>query len=319
MAVKFKVLMYEPMHRQGTKLLESRCELVYAQSFDEAHLISLAEDVDALVIRANGAVTAALLEAAPRLKVIGRHGVGLDGIDLAAAKQRGVMVVYTPTANTQSVAEHFVGLAITLAKKLRSADQALRAGRWQARYELIGSELMGKILGVLGFGRIGQQTARICHLGFNMPVIYYDVVAGPQAEAELGAQRVEMAEVFKQADFISINLPLLPATQGCINAAMLALMKPSAFLLNMARGPIWNEADVYQALAAGRIAGVGADVYAQEPASADNPLFKLDSFVGSPHMSAHTDEAMIKMSLVARDVLAVLEGNKPQFPVPGFA
>jgi D-3-phosphoglycerate dehydrogenase / 2-oxoglutarate reductase len=319
MAGRFKVLMYESMHQEGTKLLESKCELIYAQSFEEAHLLSLVPDVDALVIRANGAVTGAILEAAPRLKVIGRHGVGLDCIDLAAAKQRGVMVVYTPTANTQSVAEHFVGLAITLAKKLRSADQALRAGRWQARYELIGSELRGKTLGVLGFGRIGQQTARICHLGFNMPVIYYDVINYPDAEAALGARHLEMAEVFKQADFISINLPLLPSTQGCVNAQMLSLMKPSAFLLNMARGPIWNEADVYQALAAGRIAGVGADVYAQEPASADNPLFKLDSFVGSPHMSAHTEEAMIKMSLVARDVLAVLECNKPQFPVPGFA
>ncbi|RJX30121.1 MAG: hydroxyacid dehydrogenase [Desulfarculus sp.] len=318
MAGKFKVLMYEPMHQEGTKLLESRCELVYAQSFDEQHLLSLVPDVDALVIRANGAVTKAILEAALRLKVIGRHGVGLDGIDLEAAKRRGVVVVYTPTANTQSVAEHFVGLAITLAKKLRSADQALRAGRWQSRYELIGAELNGKTLGVLGFGRIGQQTARICRLGFNMPVIYYDVVNYPQAEAELGARRLEMAAVFQQADFISINLPLLPSTQGCVNAQMLGLMKPSAFLLNMARGPIWNEADVYQALAAGRIAGVGADVYAQEPALADNSLFGLDSFVGSPHMSAHTEEAMVKMSLVARDVLAVLEGRKPHFPVPGF-
>ncbi len=225
-------------------------------------------------------------------------------------------VVYTPVANTESVAEHFVALSLLLAKKVRLADQALRAGRWQARHELIGVELRGKTVGVLGFGRIGQQTARICHFGFAMPVIYHDAINYPEAEAELGARRVEMAEVFKQADFISVNLPLLPATKGCINAALISLMKPTAILVNMARGPIWKEADVAAALKAGKLAGVGADVFEQEPTTPDNPLFGLDNFVGTPHMSAHTEESMIRMSLVAEDVIAVLEGRTPQFPVP---
>jgi D-3-phosphoglycerate dehydrogenase len=305
------------MHAEGTKLLAEKCELQYAQSFDEAHLISLVRDVDAIVIRASGAVSRAIIAAAPRLKVIGRHGVGLDGIDLDAAKDRGVSVVYTPTANTESVAEHFVGLALMLAKRLRSGDMELRRGNWKARYALIGTELRGKTLGVLGFGRIGQQTARICHFGFAMPVIYTDVIGYPTAEAELGAVRADMETVCRRADFISINLPLLPNTRGAVNAALIRQMKPTAFLINMARGPLWNEADVFTALKDGLIAGAGADVFEEEPASAGNPLFTLDNFVGSPHMSAHTDEGMIRMSLVAGDVLAVLEGRQPEFPVPG--
>lgn len=316
MGSKFKVLLYETMHEAGTRLLAEKCELVYAKSFEEEHLISPVHDVDAIVIRANGAVSRKIIDAAPRLKVIGRHGVGLDGIDLAAAAERGIPVVYTPTANTESVAEHFVALALMLAKKVRLGDIALRQGNWKARYDLIGTELRGKTLGILGCGRIGQQTARICHYGFAMPVVYYDVIDYPRVESELGAVRAEMEEVCRRADFVSINLPMLPDTRGRVNADLIRHMKPSAFLINMARGPIWNEADVLDALKSGRIAGAGSDVFESEPALAGNPLFAMDNFVGTPHMSAHTDEGMSRMSLVASDVLAILEGRKPEFPVP---
>ena len=312
---KFKVLLYEPMHQAGTRLLEEKCDLLYAQSFDEEHLASMAREVDAVVIRANGSVSATIMDAAPRLKVIGRHGAGLDCIDIRAAQARGIKVVYTPFANTECVAEHFVALALMLAKKMRLADEALRKGNWQARYELIGTELRGKTLGVLGFGRIGQQTARICRLGFAMTVFYYDAVDYPDVEAELGAKRMDIREVLRLSDFISVNLPLLPATRSFINADLIRHMKETAFLINMARGPIWNEADVVNALKSGRIAGVGSDVYEVEPPSPDNPLFSMDTFVGTPHMSAHTEEGMIKMSLVAKDVIAVLEDREPEFPV----
>ena len=317
MGSRFKVLLYEAMHAEGTKLLEEKCDVIYAKSFEESHLISLVGDVDAIVIRANGAVSRAVIDAAKRLKVIGRHGVGLDGIDLAAAKERGIPVVYTPVANTESVAEHFVALALMLAKKIKLGDIAVRQGNWKARYELIGTELRGKTLGVLGFGRIGQQTARICHYGFSTRVMYYDVVDYPETAAELKAVRAEMEEVCRRADFISINLPLLSATRGCINTALIGHMKSSAILVNMARGPIWNEADVLEALKTGRIAAAGADVFEEEPTPKQNPLFAMDNFVGTPHMAAHTNEGMIRMSMVARDVLAVLEGKNPEFPVPG--
>lgn len=314
MASRFKILLYEAMHREGTTLLQEKCDLIYAKSYDEECLLVQAADVDAIIIRANGAVTEKLIEAASKLKVIGRHGVGLDAIDLAAAKKRGVRVVYTPRANKESVAEHFVALALMLAKKIRLADIALRDCNWQARYELIGTEIREKTLGVLGFGRIGQETARICHKGFDMPILYYDPLEYPEAEKALDAIRVDEKKLFKKADFISINMPLLPHTRHFVNAKLLKLMKPTAFLLNLARGPVWNEADVVKALQENQIAGAGSDVYEVEPIRPDNPLLKLDNFVGTPHMSAHTEEAMIRMSMVAKDVLCVLEGKDPEYP-----
>lgn len=315
MKSKFKVLLYESMHRQGTDLLEEKCDLIYAASHDEQELIAQTADVDGIIIRANGSVTRAIIESSSKLKVIGRHGVGLDAIDLEAARNNGIKVVFTPMANRESVAEHFVALALMLAKKMRPADMALRDCRWQARYELIGTELFGKTLGVLGFGRIGQQTARICMHGFNMNILYFDRLVYADAEAELNAKRVDEKTLFSEADFISINMPLLPDTRHFVNADKLDLMKPSAFVINMARGPIWNESDVVSALQEKRIAGAGSDVYEIEPITPENPLLKMENFVGTPHMSAHTEEGMIRMSMVAKDVLAVLEGREPKFPV----
>jgi D-3-phosphoglycerate dehydrogenase len=314
----YKVLMYETMHARGTRLLEATCDMVYASSLDENSLVRQVRNVNAIIIRANGAVTRKIIEAAPGLKVIGRHGVGLETIDVQAAKDNGVQVVYTPVANSESVAEHFVALALMLSKKIRLADIALRQGYWKARYELIGTELREKNLGVVGFGKIGQQTARICHYGFGMRVLYHDVISYPDAERELNAVRKDAKDVFAEADFISINLPLLPQTRHFVNAELIGCMKPSAFIINMARGPIWNEKDLIQALQQKKIAGAGSDVYEEEPASAKNPLFQLDNFVGTPHMSAHTDESMMRMSMVAEDVLAVLAGRKPRYPAPGF-
>jgi D-3-phosphoglycerate dehydrogenase len=283
--------------------------------FEEHDILAQVGDVDAIIIRANGAITGATICSAPKLKVIGRHGVGLDAIDLQAAKERGIKVVYTPSANTESVAEHFICLALMLAKKVKLGDTALRTGKWDARYKLIGTELFGKTLGVLGFGRIGQQTARICHNGFGMNVLYYDTFAYPEAEAQLGAKKVSAETIFAQSDFISVNLPYLPETHHFVNEGLIRLMKPTAILINMARGAIWKEEDVVKALIEKRIAGVGSDVYENEPIGCDHPFCGMDNFVGTPHMSAHSEEAMIKMSLVAKDVLAALEGREPEFPV----
>lgn len=312
----FKVLLYESMHTEGTRLLQEKCNLTYAGSYDEDNIIKQVSDVNAIIIRANGSVSKKIIESAPKLKVIGRHGVGLESIDLKAAREHGIRVVYTPYANAESVAEHFVALAIMLAKKMWTAGMALRKGDWKARYELIGTELYGKTLGVMGFGRIGQKTASICRRGFGMTVLYYDVVNYPDAEKELKAERVGLEKLFTESDFISINLPLLAQTRNLINANLLKLMKPTAFLINMARGSVWNETDVVKALKENWIAGVGSDVYEVEPASPENPLFSMDNFVGTPHMSAHTEESMIRMSMVASDIIAVLEGRDPEFPVP---
>lgn len=313
---KHKVLLYEQMHSEGTRLLEEKCQVIYAETLQEEKLIEQARDVHGIIVRANGLVTKNIMEAAPNLRVIGRHGVGLDNIDLRAAKEKGIRVVYAPTANAESVAEHFVALALMLAKKIRISDMALRRGEWHVRYEYIGKELYGKTLGVLGFGRIGQRTAQICHHGFGMVVLFYDVIDYIEAQEAVQARRVDLQTLFRESDFISINLPLSAETRGYVNADLLKLMKPTAFLINVARGPIWNEADVVRALRENWIAGVGSDVYEEEPTPADNPLFALDNFVGTPHMAAHTEEGLIRMSMVARDIIAILEGREPEFPIP---
>ena len=319
MAIRHNVLLLEPMHAAGTQLLEKNCDVTYANSVEEDHLAQQVADVDAIVIRAKGVISQRVIESAPRLKVIGRHGVGLDNIDLKTAASRGIKVVYTPTANAQSVAEHFVGLAMTLAKKIRTADQALRRGNWGVRLELRCTELQGKTLGVVGFGRVGRQTARICRNGFDMKVLYHDVMDFPDEHKELGARRVELAKLFAEADFISINVVLSAQTRGLIDRELLKLMKPTAYIINMARGPIWNEQDLYAVLKDNQIAGAGADVFEAEPPPKDHPLFGLDNFVGTPHMAAHTEESLIRMSMVARDVLKVLEGEEPEFGVPESA
>lgn len=311
----FKILLYEDMHEVGKALLQEKGEIFFVSSLEEASLSKEAREMDGLIIRANGKVSRKLIDSAPKLKVIGRHGVGVENIDLEAATEKGIWVVNTPDANDLSVAEHFFGLALMLSKMLKKAEIALREGRWEARYQYIGGELHGKTLGILGFGRIGRAVGRIGHKGFDMKVLYHDALRYEETEKELNAVKVTMDELLSRADFVSINLPMLPETKGILGARELGLLKPSAYVINLARGPIWDEKALSVALREGKIAGAGSDVYEVEPASKDHPLLRLDNFIGTPHMAAHTDEALRRMSLVAEDVIRVLEGKAPVHPV----
>jgi D-3-phosphoglycerate dehydrogenase len=309
------VLLYEPIHQKAVDLLAQRAEVRLAASLDEESLVQAVADVDGIIIRANGRVSRRIMEAAPRLKVVGRHGVGIDNIDRKAAAELGITVVNTPDANLESVAEQCVGMMLILAKRIVEADKALRAGDWDSRYRLTGIELYGKTLGVVGFGRIGQRVAEICR-AFAMPVLYYDVIAYPEAEVSLGAQRVSLEDLLAASDFVSVHVPLVPATQGLINEAALKRMKPTAYLINSARGPVVDQAALLRALQEGWIAGAGLDVFDPEPLPADSPILKLDNVAVTPHMAAHTDEALLRMALVAEDILAVIEGRAPRYPVP---
>jgi len=310
----FRVLLYEDMHPAGKQLLAEKADLLFAHSLEEDALIDQVKDVDALIIRANGAVTARLMDGAPKLKVIGRHGVGLETIDLDAARERGIVVCNTPVANVESVAEHAVGLMLAVSKHILRADKAIREGRWEVRYQYIGQELWGRTLGLIGMGRIGGRVAEICHLAFKMPVLYYDIASYPQAEKSLGAVNLPLNEVLAQGDYISVHVPLLPATRGLIGPEQFRLMKKGAIFINTARGPIVDEIALLEALTAEHLAGAGLDVYAIEPTT-DNRLFNLENVVLSPHMAAHTDDALQAMSLVAADVLRVLEGQEPVYRV----
>ena len=311
----FKILLYEDIHEVGKALLREKGEIFFATSFEESILIKEVTEMDGIIIRANGKVTRRLMESAPKLKVIGRHGVGVENIDLEAASDKGIWVVNTPDANDTSVAEHFFGLTLILSKMLKKADLALREGRFEVRYQYIGRELHGKTLGILGFGRIGRAVGRIGYKGFDMKVLYYDAVHYEEMEKEIEAEKVSLEDLLTRSDYISINLPMLPATKGLLREREFGLMKPSAYIVNLARGPIWDENALYNALKEGKIAGAASDVYEVEPATKDHPLLQLENFIGTPHMAAHTDEALRRMSLVAEDVIRVLEGKRPLHPV----
>jgi len=312
---KYKVLLFEDMREEGKSVLKEKAEILFARSLEEGSLIQEAKEIDGIIIRANGKVTRRIIEAAPGLKVIGRHGVGVENVDLEAATEKGIWVVNTPDANDISVAEHFFGLALMLSKMLKKGEMALREGRWEARYQYIGNELHGKTLGILGFGRIGKAVGRIGHKGFNMKVFYYDALRYEEVEKEIEAVKTNLEEVMTGSDFISINLPMLPATKGLIGEREFGMMRPTAYILNLARGPIWDEKALYKVLKEGKIAGAGADVFEMEPAAKEHPLFQLENFIGTPHSAAHTEEALRRMSLVAVDILRVLEGKEPVYPV----
>jgi len=312
---KFRVLLYEDMAEEGKAILKEKAGIVFAQKLDESFLVERVKDIDGIVIRANGKVTRKIMESAPRLKVVGRHGVGVENIDLQAATDLGIWVVNTPDANDNSVAEHFFGLALMLSKMLKKGDIAMHEGRWQARYEYIGRELNGKTLGILGFGRIGKTIGRIGRKGFGMKILYYDAIRYEEVEKEISAVKLSLDHVLSQSDFVSINLPMLPETKALIGAREISLMKRTAYLLNLARGPIWDEKAVEAALKEAKIAGAASDVFEVEPAAQEHPLLKLENFIATPHMAAHTQEALGRMSRVAEDIIRVLEGKEPLHPV----
>lgn len=306
------VLLYECIHADGLALLKEGAEVHYAPGWSEEEVLPVIADVAAIIIRANGRVTRGLMEGAPGLKVVGRHGVGLDNVDVQAATELGIYVVNTPEANAESVAEHVLGLMIALSKRIVEGDRALRAGNWDARYTLIGRELRRRTLGVIGCGRIGSRVAHMARAAFDMQVLYHDVVAQPQLEAKLEADRAEMEELLRRADYVTLHVPLTRATRGLISERELALMKPTALLINTSRGPVVDEAALVEALRSRQVAGAGLDVYSKEPLPADSPLLSMQNVLLTPHMAAHTEEALRNMSLVAKDVIAVLEGREPE-------
>jgi D-3-phosphoglycerate dehydrogenase len=310
-----KFLLYEPIHEAGMKVLEAAGEVRLASGTDEETIIREIGDADGVVVRANGGLTRRIMEHAPNLKAAGRHGVGVDNIDLEAATEFGIQVVNTPLAVMEGVVEHTVGMMLALSKGIPLCDHAMRTGDYAIRYRFSGRELRGRTVGVIGFGRIGRRVAQSCYHGFGMQVLYTDVLAAPDLEAEIGARKVELRELLQTAEYITVHTPLLPETRHLIGAAEFALMRPDAMFFNLSRGPVVDETALYQALAAGRIAGAGLDVFEKEPIQPDNPLLGLDNVVLTPHSATATEEALRDMSLVATDVVAVLEGRAPKFPV----
>lgn len=254
----------------------------------------------------------AAIEAADCLRVIARYGAGVDRVDLAAARARGIVVTTTPGANAAAVAELTVGLMLALARRIPAADAATRAGGWP---RLNGVSLEGKTIGLVGLGAIGRQVARRLQ-GWECALAAYDPQADAAFAAAHGVALLPLAELLPRADFLSLHLPALPATRGMVDAAFLAQMKPGAFLVNTARGELVVEADLLAALQSGHLRGAALDAFATEPPGAGNPLFALPQVIATPHTGAHTDGAVRAMGWGAlRDCLAVLRGEAPAHPV----
>jgi phosphoglycerate dehydrogenase-like enzyme len=279
---------------------------------DRADLLQRIAGADFVVV-ATTRIDATVLDAAPRLRHVQHQGVGYDNVDVAACRARGVSVALTPEGTTTGVAEHTFLLILALYKRLREAETQLRAGGWPV-WELRSRsfEIAGKTLGLVGFGRIGRAVAARA-AAFEADVLYYDPVRAPaDAEEALRVAYRPLDDLLRESDIVSVHVPLSDQTRHIVGARELALMKPSAILLNTARGPLVDEAALVQALTSGQIAGAGLDVFEQEPPAAGNPLLRLDNVVATPHIAAGTADAFrAKMRAVFANLRRVAAGEAP--------
>lgn len=301
-----RVLVSDSLSKEGLVVLE-RAEGIdfdYKPGLSEDDLAAAIGEYDGLVIRSGSKVTAKVIAAADKLKVIGRAGIGVDNVDKAAASRRGIIVMNTPTGNAVTTAEHALSLLFTVARKIGLADATMKQGKWEKKI-LEGRELTGKTLGVIGLGNIGRIVADRAN-GLRMNVIAFDPVVAPERAAELGVALVTLDELFERADAITVHTPLTPETKGLVNDAAIARMKRGVLLINAARGGIMDEAALLRGLESGQVGGVGLDVFTTEPPGATD-LVKHPLCTATPHLGASTEEAQVRVAVeIAEQVVAYL-------------
>lgn len=301
------VVVAEELSPAGIALLEEDFAVRQTDGADRSRLLPALADADALIVRSGTRVDAEALAAAPKLRVVARAGVGIDNVDVDAATKAGVMVVNAPQSNVVSNAEHTVGLLLTLARNVTLANAALKEGEWK-RSKYTGVELADKVVGILGVGRVGALVAQRLS-AFGMHILGYDAYLPAARAAQLGVRLVELDELLQESDFITVNLPKNPDTVGLIGERELSVVKPSARIINTARGGILDEHALAVALKEGRVAGAALDVFASEPCT-QSPLFEFDNVIVTPHLGASTHEAQDKAgTAVARSVRLALSGD----------
>ena len=307
------VLLNLGIHEDGDAMLRAEVEVLGPLGNDQ--ILSLADKsgIGGIIAGSTLDLSGETMDLFPQLRALSRPGIGVDNIDITAATERGICVINTPDAPTESTAEHAVALIMNLAKQVFDGDRAIRRGQWGVRSQVRGTELLGKTVGVIGLGRIGSRVAEICKLGLKMRVLAYDPYVDPAKAEALGAElKADLMEIIPQADFLTVHVPNTPQTRGMINGAVLGAMKPTAYLVNCARGPIVDEKALIKALQEGTIAGAGLDVYDPEPPDMDNILFSLPNAVCTPHIASFTEDGVRAMGTgAAEGVLAVLRGEKP--------
>lgn len=309
-----KILATDPIAAEGLDLLSKQgYEVDYKPDISPDELLKIIGQYDALIVRSRTKVTREVIEAGENLKVIARAGVGVDNIDVAAATERRIPVVNAPASLTTSVAELTLGHMLSLARQIPRANAGMKAGKWEKK-AFMGTELKGKTLGLVGIGRIGAEVCRLCQ-AFGMDVIAYDPYLTAEAISKMGAEKVDLDDVLKRADYVSIHVPKTPETEGMIGIEALRLMKPTAYLVNCSRGGLVDEDALVRALKEGMIAGAALDVFKDEPPTG-SPLLELENVVLTPHIGGSTEEGQSRASPdAAEGVIAVLSGKRPKYIV----
>ena len=314
-----KILISDKLANEGIEILkavkEFQVDCKYGMTPEE--LKSAVKDYEALIIRSETKVTADIIETAKKLKVIGRAGVGLDNVDLKAATKKGIVAMNTPGGNTTSTAEHTMSLILALSRNIPQAYGSLKSGKWE-RSKFTGVELYGKVLGVIGLGRIGATVSRMAK-SFGMKIIAYDPFISIEIAIKMGIEMMELQDLIKTADYITIHTPKSVETKSLISDKEFSLMKKGVRVINCARGGIIDEAALARALESGRIAGCALDVFDQEPPPPDHPLLKFNNCVATPHLGASTSEAQVNVAIeIAEAVKNALLGkgivNAANFP-----
>jgi D-3-phosphoglycerate dehydrogenase len=314
----FKIVITEPINEKGVEYLkENEVNVIELQpGSSQKDLLRLSKKYDALITRGGVKISREVLEKSPKLKVVGVHGIGCDHVDLDAAREKGIIVCNTPDALTVTVAEMTIGLILSVLRNIVSADKAVRTGEWNRKYsDLIGFELSGKTVGIIGMGRIGQATAeRLRALGAR--IIYWSRTRKEQIENAFGFEWREFNELLAQSDIISLHIPGTPNTHHLIGKQEFNEMKDGVIIINTARGKVIDEKALIECINSGKIASAGLDVFENEPLSPDNPLCMLDNVVLTPHLGASNHEGMERMALQVADcVLKSLKGEIPDNPV----
>ncbi len=304
------IVLSHPLYKPGMDALVGKADLIIPNDGDSDRILEQLKKADGFILRI-GKIDRKAIEACPNLRVITRPGVGVDNVDVAAATEKGIPVVICPSANSRAVAEHTVALMFALAKNLIESDNETRKGNFGIRNKYAAIELADKTLSVIGFGNIGKIVARLC-ASIGMKIVAYDPFIEKKAVEVLGYHHVEtIEEAVALGDFVTLHMPSFLETKNLMNEALIALMKPTAFLVNCARGDIVDEAALLKALADKRISGAGVDVLSAEPMKAENPIMKLANLIVTPHMAAQTQEstaAVVRMAV--EGTLAVLDGVK---------
>ena len=301
------VLIADKLAESTVAALGDQVEIRWVDGPDREKLLAAVPDADALLVRSATTVDAEVLAAAPKLKIVARAGVGLDNVDVDAATERGVLVVNAPTSNIHSAAEHAIALLLAAARQIAEADASLRDRTWK-RSSFSGIEIVGKTVGIVGLGRIGQLVGQRLN-AFGAHIVAYDPYVSPARAAQLGIQMLSFDELLARSDFISVHLPKTPETAGLIDKEALAKTKPGVIIVNAARGGLVDEAALAEAISSGHVRGAGIDVFSSEPCT-DSPLFELPQVVVTPHLGASTAEAQDRAGTdVAESVKLALAGE----------